>query len=228
VKDMSVADKIREVKGQLPAHVELVAVSKTKPPEVIMEAYHAGQRVFGENKAQELAAKAACLPADIRWHFIGHLQTNKVRMVVPLVAVIQSVDSLKLLKTIDREAREAGRVIPCLLEFRIAAEETKYGLTPEEGESLLHSEEFRQMRHVQIAGVMGMATFTGDMEQVRGEFRALRNIFTHLKTLFFPGDPRFREISMGMSADYPIAMEEGSTMIRLGTTLFSERIDTNR
>jgi pyridoxal phosphate enzyme (YggS family) len=220
---MTIATKIKALRNSLPSHVELVAVSKTKPVEDIMEAYQSGQRLFGENKAQELALKAPLLPSDIRWHFIGHLQTNKVRMVVPLVSVIHSVDSLKLLQAIDREARLAGKLLPCLLEFRIAGEETKYGLTPEEGTALLASEAFRQMSHITIAGVMGMASFTNDVDRVRAEFRKLRLIFEQLKARFFPGDPHFREISMGMSGDYRLAIEEGSTMVRIGTTIFSER-----
>ena len=221
---MAIADSIRQIRSTLPPHVRLVAVSKTKPPEDMMEAYGAGQRLFGENKAQELAAKHPRMPADTEWHFIGHLQTNKVKIIASLVSMIHSVDSLRLLQVIDREASLFGRVIPCLLEFRIAGEETKFGLSRTEAETLLRSPEFARLRHVTIAGVMGMASFTDDMNQVRSEFRSLRENFEGLKKEFFPGHQGFREISMGMSSDYRIAVEEGSTMVRIGTTIFSERV----
>lgn len=221
---MVIADSIRQIRSTLPLQVRLVAVSKTKPPEDMMEAYGAGQRLFGENKAQELAAKYPRLPADTEWHFIGHLQTNKVKIIAPLVSMIHSVDSLRLLQVIDREASLLGRVIPCLLEFRIAGEETKFGLSRTEAETLLRSAEFAGLRHVTIAGVMGMASLTDDMNQVRREFRSLRENFEGLKKEFFPGHQDFREISMGMSSDYHIAVEEGSTMVRIGTTIFSERV----
>lgn len=203
--------------------VALVAVSKTQPPERVLELYHQGQRIFGENRAQELVAKAAELPNDIVWHLIGHLQTNKVKLVAPVVSMIQSVDSLRLLEEIERQAAAHNRVIDCLLQFHIANEETKFGLSESEAFSLLESDAFRRMTHVRICGVMGMATFTNDQEHVRGEFRHLRAIFERLRTQYFPDAPYFREISMGMSSDWPIAAEEGATMVRIGSLIFGER-----
>ncbi len=203
--------------------VALVAVSKTQPPERVLELYHQGQRIFGENRAQELVAKAAELPNDIVWHLIGHLQTNKVKLVAPVVSMIQSVDSLRLLEEIERQAAAHNRVIDCLLQFHIANEETKFGLSESEACSLLESDAFRRMTHVRICGVMGMATFTNDQEHVRGEFRHLRAIFERLRTQYFPDAPYFREISMGMSSDWPIAAEEGATMVRIGSLIFGER-----
>ncbi|MBL7795458.1 MAG: YggS family pyridoxal phosphate-dependent enzyme [Saprospiraceae bacterium] len=203
--------------------VALVAVSKTQPPERVLELYRQGQRIFGENRAQELAAKAAELPKDIVWHLIGHLQTNKVKLVAPVVGMIQSVDSLRLLEEIERQAAAHNRVIDCLLQFYIANEETKFGLSESEACSLLESDAFRQMTHVRICGVMGMATFTNDQEQVRGEFRHLRAIFERLRNQYFPDAPHFHEISMGMSSDWQIAAAEGATMVRIGSLIFGER-----
>lgn len=206
-----------------PHHAQLVAVSKTQPLSSILELYSFGQRKFGENKVQELLPKQAQLPKDIEWHVIGHLQRNKVKYIAPFVAMIESVDSLELLQEIDRQGMKCGRVIPCLLQFHIAQESSKFGLSLEDAMQMLNSEVFRSMQHVRIAGVMGMATFTEDLEQVRAEFRLLKEIFEHLKSIFFAGEPGFCEISMGMSSDYPIALEEGSTLIRIGTLLFGER-----
>lgn len=203
--------------------VALVAVSKTQPPERVLELYRQGQRIFGENRAQELVAKAAELPKDIVWHLIGHLQTNKVKLVAPVVGMIQSVDSLRLLEEIERQAAGVGRVLDCLLQFHIASEETKFGLDETEARALLESDAFRRMTHVRICGVMGMATFTNDLEQVRGEFRHLRAIFERLRNQYFPDAPHFREISMGMSSDWPIAAAEGATMVRIGSLIFGER-----
>lgn len=205
------------------AGVRLVAVSKTKSTDQILELYRKGQRVFGENKVQELVSKQEVLPADIQWHLIGHLQTNKVKFIAPFVAMIQSVDSLKLLLEIDKQADKCQRIIPCLLQFHIAEEETKFGLSLQEAEALLDSETFRGLKHVRIAGVMGMATFTDDEEQIAREFHRLRELFSFLKTRFFAEDPGFKEISMGMSSDYAIALQEGSTMVRIGTLLFGPR-----
>jgi len=220
---MGIAENLQEVRKIIPAHVRLVAVSKTHPPEAIMEAYDTGHRHFGENKAQEMIAKQPELPADISWHFIGHLQTNKVKYLAPFVSMIESVDSLKLLKEIDKQARRNGRTIDCLLQFHIASEETKFGLDLGEARLLLRSEAYRSMENIRICGVMGMATFTDDIPTLRKEFGQLRQYFRILKEGFFSHDTAFREISMGMSGDYGIAIEEGSTMVRVGTAIFGER-----
>ncbi len=204
-------------------NVALVAVSKTHPPERILEIYQQGQRTFGENRAQEMLEKQAALPADIEWHLIGHLQTNKVKLIAPFVRMIHSVDSLRLLEEIDKQAAKAERTIDCLLQFHIAQEETKFGLDEGEARAILSSDAFRQMKNVRICGVMGMATFTDDDAQVRREFRSLKTIFEKLKQDFFPENPHFREISMGMSGDWRIAVEEGSTMVRVGSLIFGER-----
>lgn len=204
---------------------QLVAVSKTKPNEAILELYEQGQRDFGENKAQELTPKYEALPRDIRWHMIGHLQTNKVKYIAPFVHLIHSVDSQKVLKEINKEANKNERVIDCLLQFKIAQEDTKYGFDLPEAEAMLQSDVFKSYEHVRIIGVMGMATFTDDEAQVRREFQKLRDIFEQLKTKYFADQPAFREISMGMSDDYKIAIEEGSTMVRIGTLLFGKRSD---
>lgn len=220
---MSIAEKIDKIKATLPAHVQLVAVSKTKPNELILEAYHHGQKIFGENKVQEMAAKYESMPKDIEWHFIGHLQTNKIKYLVPFVHLIHGVDSFKLLKSIDSEAKKAGRIISCLLQFHIAEEETKFGLSLEEAEEILDSEEYKKLQNIQLCGVMGMATYTEDEDQIRKEFAHLKSCFDHLKSKYFGHDTGFKEISMGMSGDYPIAIEEGSTMIRIGSNIFGER-----
>lgn len=220
---MSIAENILKVKSELPEGVRLVAVSKTKPAGTILEAYKAGQRCFGENRAQEMAAKHPVLPADIEWHFIGHLQSNKVKYIAPFVSLIESVDSRKLLNEIDREAARNHRIIPCLLQFHIAEEETKFGLSVEEAEQLLDSYLVRQERNIRICGVMGMATFTENMEQVRKEFSHLREIFLKLKSRYFENDPAFCEISMGMSDDFQTAIGEGSTMVRIGSRIFGPR-----
>lgn len=204
-------------------NVTLVAVSKTHPPERILEIYQQGQRIFGENRAQEMLEKQAALPADIEWHLIGHLQTNKVKLIAPFVRMIHSVDSLRLLEEIDKQAAKAERTIDCLLQFHIAQEETKFGLDEAEAHAILSSEAFRQMKNVRICGVMGMATFTDDEAQVRREFRLLKTIFEKLKQEFISENPHFREISMGMSGDWHIAVEEGSTMVRVGSLIFGER-----
>ena len=219
----SVTDNLKHIAGELPSGVTLIAVSKTKPVEMIEEAYAAGQRVFGENKVQEMVDKYEQLPKDINWHMIGHLQTNKVKYIAPFVALIHGVESLKLLETINKEANKVGRVIPCLLQFHIAQEETKFGLTLEEAREILESEAYRGMQNVRIAGVMGMATNTDNEEQIRAEFRHLKEIFDTLKREYFPGNADFKELSMGMSGDYPIAVQEGSTMVRVGIAIFGAR-----
>ena len=206
-----------------PYQAQLVAVSKTKPVEQIQALYDLGQRDFGENRVQELVEKAAVLPPDIRWHLIGHLQTNKVKYIAPFVHLIHSVDSPRLLQEIEKQARQEERQIGCLLQFKIAEEETKYGLELETAVELLESDAFAEYTGVRIEGVMGMATFTEEEEQVRREFKNLSTIFQQLKARFFADNPAFRTISMGMSGDYRIALEEGSTMLRIGSLLFGVR-----
>lgn len=220
---MTIENNLNKINASLPDGVKLVAVSKTKSNEEIMEAYQTGQLIFGENKVQELVRKWESLPKDIEWHFIGHLQSNKVRMIAPFVAMIHSVDSLKILKTINIEAKHAGRVIPCLLQFHIASEESKFGFSYEEAVQLLTTLKSSDIENVIIAGVMGMATFTDDVELIRKEFSTLHEIFQNLKDVFFRRNDNFREISMGMSSDYLYAIESGSTMVRIGSTIFGER-----
>ena len=203
--------------------VRLIAVSKTKPVEDLQEAYAAGQRLFGENKALEMRDKHAVLPEDIEWHFIGHLQTNKIKYIVRYVSLIHSIDSLALLQAVDKEAAKCDRVVDCLLQFHIATEETKFGLDMAEAEALLQSPEYAAMKHVRIVGVMGMATNTDDRELIRSEFRTLRGYRDMLAERYFVGHDEFREISMGMSGDYDIAMEEGSTLVRVGSAIFGAR-----
>lgn len=220
---MSVSDNLNKVKQHVPSHVTLVAISKTHPVDHIMEAYNAGQRVFGENKVQEMVSKQEAMPKDIQWHLVGHLQSNKIKYIAPFVTLIHSVDSLKLLVAINKEAVKANRVIDCLLQVYIAEEETKFGLSVEELTELLESEEYKQLTHVRVCGVMGMATFTDNEDQIRKEFKSLKTIFTNLKNSYFPNTDSFRHISMGMSGDYAIAIEEGSTMIRVGSSIFGHR-----
>ena len=220
---MRIAENIDLVKSHLPAQVQLVAVSKTKPVEMLTEAYNHGQRAFGENKVQEMTAKYEAMPKDIDWHFIGHLQTNKIKYIAPFVHLIHGVDSFKLLKSINTEARKVNRIIPCLLQFHIAEEETKFGLSMDEATQMLNSTEFKQLENVHLSGVMGMATFTDDETQIRKEFATLKRYFDSLKTDYFQGNSGFKEISMGMSGDYLLAVEEGSTMVRVGSTIFGER-----
>ncbi|HAQ19437.1 MAG TPA: YggS family pyridoxal phosphate-dependent enzyme [Prolixibacteraceae bacterium] len=220
---MSIAENIDLVKLNLPVHVQLVAVSKTKPAELILEAYQNGQRIFGENKVQEMVWKYEELPKDIEWHLIGHLQTNKVKYIAPFVHLIQGVDTFRLLKAIDAEATKRNRIIPCLLQFHIAEEETKFGFSLDEALEMIVSDEFRNLRNVRISGVMGMATFTDDENRIRKEFAHLKAIFDKLKSEYFAQVGDFKEISMGMSGDYLIAVEKGSTMVRIGSTIFGER-----
>jgi len=189
----------------------------------LMEAYVHGQRAFGENKVQEMARKYEALPKDIDWHFIGHLQTNKVKYLAPFVHLIHSVDSFKLLKTIDSEAKKVNRIIPCLLQFHIAEEETKFGFSMEEAVDMLNSEAFKSLEYIRISGLMGMATYTDNEEQIRKEFACLRSYFDQLKTTYFNSQADFKEISMGMSGDYLLAIDEGSTIVRIGSTIFGER-----
>lgn len=211
------------IRANLPLNVKLVAVSKTKPAELLMEAYLHGQRAFGENKVQEMVWKYEELPKDIEWHLIGHLQTNKVKYIAPFVHLIHGVDSFKLLKTINSEATKLNRIIPCLLQFHIAEEETKFGFSLEEAIEMLSAGEFDNLRNVRISGVMGMATYTEDENQIRKEFAHLKSIFEKLNLEYFTKNTDFKEISMGMSGDYLVAVEEGSTMVRIGSTIFGER-----
>jgi pyridoxal phosphate enzyme (YggS family) len=219
---------ISYLKSQIPPSVRLVAVSKTKPVSDIMVAYNTGQRCFGENRVQELLDKKDHLPGDIEWHLIGHLQSNKVKYIVPFISMIESVDSYKLLATINSEALKISRIIDCLLQIHIAAEESKFGFTMTELKEILKSEKLRQIKNVRICGVMGMATFTREMSQVRTEFRYLAECYNDLKNSYFINDADFREISMGMSGDYETAVREGSTIIRIGSLIFGDRSDTNQ
>ena len=216
-------EKYDEIRASLPAGVRLVAVSKFKPAEDIHALYQHGQRLFGENHAQEMRDKHAQLPQDIEWHFIGHLQTNKIKYIAPYVSLIHSIDSFPLLKEVNKAAVKNGRVIPCLLQFHIADEETKFGFSLEECEEMLQSPDFQELGNVAIHGVMGMATFTDNHDQVRCEFHHLHDIFDKLKTNYFAQNPDFKELSMGMTDDYPIAIEEGSTLIRIGSAIFGPR-----
>lgn len=218
---MPIASKIAELKAALPSSVELVAVSKTYPPSAIMEAYEAGQRIFGENRPQELVAKYRELPGDIRWHLIGGLQTNKVKYVAPFVTMIHSGESAKLLEVIHKEALKNGRVIDVLLEIHIAREESKHGWREDELLDYLAAGVYRELTGVRFRGVMGVATFTDDMECVRAEFTRLSALFARLRTEFF--NDRFDTLSMGMTADYPVAIECGSTMVRIGSYIFGAR-----
>ena len=220
---MTTTENLKYIQNQLPAKVKLVAVSKTKSVDQILEAYQTGQRLFGENKVQELIAKWQELPKDIEWHYIGHLQSNKVKQIVPFVSFIHGVDSFKLLTTINKEAEKCNRVIPVLLEFHIGEEESKFGLTLKDAEEILSMPEIGSLKNITIAGVMGMATFTDDENQIRKEFANLKIYFDKLKSDYFANIPDFKEISMGMSGDYLIAVKEGSTMVRIGSTIFGER-----
>jgi len=220
---MGIKENLDLIKNEIPAQVKLVAVSKTRPVEDLLEAYQAGQRIFGENKAQEIINKQPLLPEDIEWHFIGHLQTNKVKYLAPFIGMIETIDSLKLLVEINSQAKKLGRVIRCLLEFHIAGEETKFGLDMAGAKEILESPEFKNLKNITICGVMGMATFTDDISLIRAEFSHLREIFDHLKKDYFINDENFKEISMGMSGDYKLAINEGSTMVRIGSAIFGER-----
>jgi len=220
----TVKKNLKEVLGELPDTVKLVAVSKYHPSEYVMAAYEEGQRIFGESHEQELKEKHATLPSDIQWHFIGHLQTNKVKYIVPYITMIEAVDSLKLLKEIEKQAAKVDRKIEVLLELHIAEEETKYGLTLDNCRELLESGEWKQMSHVQIAGLMMMASNVDDESQIRNEMNTAAAFFDEVKQKYFADDPLFRERSWGMSHDYPIAVSCRSTMVRVGTKIFGERV----
>lgn len=215
---MTIAENLKKIKEDLPENVQLVAISKTKSIEQMMDAYEAGQRIFGENKVQEMERKYPDMPKDVEWHMVGHLQRNKVKDLAPFVSMIHAVDSLRLLNRIEREAGRNERIIRVLLQIKIAEEESKFGLEPEEVVDLLKSNEVRNLKHVQIAGLMGMATFTEDQNQIAKEFETLKNLYDSLKE-----DYNFNTLSMGMSGDYPLAIEKGSTMVRVGSAIFGER-----
>lgn len=222
---MSIADNLLKYKNEIEAlNIKLVAVSKNHSADAVMEAYNAGQRVFGENLVQEMTDKQARLPADIEWHLIGHLQSNKVKYIAPFVKLIESVDSLKLLKEINKQAEKNQRIIDCLLQINIADEETKFGLDFDEAIELLRSEEFDTLKNIRITGLMGIATNNASEKQTKAEFNELKVLFDGLKLSFFKDKDYFKEISMGMSSDYKIAIEEGSTMVRIGSSIFGKRI----
>ena len=214
---------IHKINQEIGVHARLIAVSKTKPLEMLQEAYQGGQRIFGENKVQELVQKYEALPKDIEWHLIGHLQSNKVKYIAPFVAMIHGVDSYKLLENINKEGAKNQRVIPCLLQIFIAQEETKFGLNPDELYSLLEQINQTPLPYVQIGGLMGMASNVADATQVSNEFKGLKNLFDKVKSQYFAHQASFKEISMGMSGDYPLAIKEGATLVRVGSLIFGER-----
>jgi pyridoxal phosphate enzyme (YggS family) len=216
---MAIAENLHSIKNTLPEYVTLVAVSKTKPISYLTEAYDAGQRIFGENKIQEMAEKWGKLPKDIQWHMIGHVQTNKVKFMAPFVSLIHGVDSLKLLEEINKQAQKNNRIIDCLLQIHIAEEETKFGLDEKELATLLSSDIFQEMKNIQIVGLMGMATFTDNQSQIKKEFTHLKNIFDQFQIQH----PQFQILSMGMSGDYQLAIASGSTMVRIGSSIFGNR-----
>ena len=218
-----IAQRIHTLTSELPEGVRLVAVSKFHPVEAIAEAYAAGQRIFGESRVQELQAKHEQLPKDIEWHFIGHLQTNKVKYIVPYVSLIHGIDSFRLLAEVDKQAERVGRNVGCLLQMHIAREETKFGFSFDECREMLQAGEWSKLQHVRLCGLMGMATNTDNMQQVEEEFRSLAAFFREVKAGWFASDEDFRELSMGMTHDYPQAIAAGSTLIRVGTYIFGER-----
>ena len=220
---MSIAQNLLSIKSTLPEHITLVAVSKTKPILDLMEAYEAGQRIFGENKIQEMEEKWDQMPKDIQWHMIGHVQTNKVKFMAQFVSLIHGVDSLKLLQEINKQAQKNNRIIDCLLQIHIAEEETKFGLDEQELASLLSSNDFQEMKNIQVVGLMGMATFTDDKKQIKKEFTHLKSIFDGLRPLKTV-NCKLKTISMGMSGDYQLAIKCGSTMVRIGSSIFGGRI----
>ncbi len=219
----TIADNLKQIQAELPQGVRLVAVSKFHPQEAIEEAYRAGQRIFGESKVQEMTAKYENLPKDIEWHFIGHLQTNKIKYMIPYVAMIHGIDSYKLLVEINKQAAKINRTICCLLQIHVAQEETKFGFTPEECKSMLADEDWKSLDHIQICGLMGMASNTDNTEQIIKEFRLLHNLFLEIREKWFAHSSSFKELSMGMSHDYHEAIAEGSTLVRVGSKIFGER-----
>jgi pyridoxal phosphate enzyme (YggS family) len=223
---MDIKSNIKSIKETLLDGCKLVAVSKTQPPEKIVEAYQTGQRLFGENKAQEMLAKYEAMPKDIEWHMIGHLQSNKVKYIAPFVALIHSVDSTKLLEEINKQGKKINRIIPCLLQVYIAHEDTKFGFSKEEVAALLRDYP-SSFSHVSILGLMGMATFTDNEEQIRNEFKGLKVLFDEMKQKKMPPQVEMKELSMGMSSDYPLGMQEGSSLVRIGTSIFGHRNNTH-
>lgn len=220
---MSIADNLKQVLAELPTGVRLVAVSKFNPNEAIEEAYRAGQRIFGESKVQEMTAKQESLPNDIEWHFIGHLQTNKIKYMAPYVAMIHGIDSYKLLTEVNKQAQKVGRVIDCLLQVHVAQEETKFGFSPDECRAMLVDGAWKTLENIRICGLMGMASNTDDTKQIDREFETLHNLFEELRVTFFVDAPQFKELSMGMSHDYHLAIARGSTLVRVGSKIFGER-----
>ena len=220
---MTIKSKIQSIRQHIPSHVQLVCVSKFNPNESIIEAYEAGESVFGESKVQELCEKYDSLPKDISWHFIGHLQSNKIKFIVPYISLIHGVDSYKLLVEIDKQAAKTGKTINCLLQIHIAQEETKFGFSADELLEMLRVGEWKELKNTQLCGLMGMATYTENREQIRKEFKGLKNLFDEVKTNYFNTTSSFCELSMGMSDDYKIAIEEGSTMVRIGSSIFGHR-----
>ena len=220
---MSIADNLKQVLAELPTGVRLVAVSKFNPNEAIEEAYRAGQRIFGESKVQEMTAKQESLPNDIEWHFIGHLQTNKIKYMAPYVAMIHGIDSYKLLTEVNKQAQKVGRVIDCLLQLHVAQEETKFGFSPDECREMLVDGAWKTLENIRICGLMGMASNTDDTKQIDREFETLHNLFEELRVTFFVDAPQFKELSMGMSHDYHLAISRGSTLVRVGSKIFGER-----
>ena len=218
-----IADNLNKITSSLSAEVKLVAVSKTKPLEDIIQAYDCGQRLFGENKALEMRDKQALLPNDIKWHFIGHLQSNKVKFIAPFVTLIHGVDSLKLLKEINHQAKSNDRIIDCLLQISISNEETKFGMDVRQAQDMLLDEQYLQLTNIRLCGVMGIGSITNDKQQTQREFAYLREVFEDFKQRFFHNNEHFTEISMGMSDDYDIAIKQGATIIRLGSTIFGHR-----
>jgi PLP dependent protein len=221
---MSISANIASIRQHIPQGVQLVCVSKFNPNESIIEAYESGERVFGESKVQELCGKYETLPKEISWHFIGHLQTNKIKYIVPFVSLIHGVDSYKLLSEIDKQASKAGKVVNCLLQVHIASEETKFGFSADELNDVLKLGDWKELKNIQLCGLMGMATFTDNRLQVRNEFRSLKSLFDQIKATYFPSTSSFCELSMGMSDDFQIAIEEGSTMVRVGSSIFGSRM----
>ena len=221
---MYIAEQIKRLRSELPEGVNLLAISKYQPIEALQEAYDAGQRMFGENHIQEMAAKAAALPKDIAWHFTGHVQTNKIKYMASFVSLIHAVDSFRLLREINKHAAKHNRIIDCLLQIHIAQEDTKYGLTIEECRELLATEPWRELTNVRIVGLMAMGSNTDDMELVRGEFRQMKQLFDELRDTYFADEPSFSQLSEGMTDDYSIAIEEGSTIVRIGSMIFGDRV----
>jgi len=220
----NISTNIQFVRKHIPEHVQLVCVSKFHPNESIIEAYESGERIFGESKVQELCGKYETLPQDIIWHFIGHLQSNKIKYIAPFVSLIHGVDSFKLFEEINKQAAKVGKVVNCLVQMHIAQEETKFGFSKDELDQVLKSGALQELKNVRICGLMGMATFTSNREQIRLEFRGLKTLFDELKTSYFASESSFCELSMGMSDDYQLAIEEGSTLVRVGSLIFGNRV----